>query len=396
MTVLADDEDAELVERSLMDGLFREMGLSDPQAVLRTVPAPGCRYRFVREALHDPRFEATTIPSSPNLMFQTVARFLARLPPERHKAVRRHFSGLFTPRRVERYRARITERVDALIGDLVVAGPGPVDLVTTFARPLPFSVIADVLGVSAQHQPWLGAAMEVFGQAVAGQRDRANVERGNAATAEMLDWFDAALRDRADQPREDVLSLLAATPADGEQRADLLANCLFFVLAGHATTTTLLTAGVHLLAEHRAQLDELLARTEGWAAAVEELLRYISPTTLTGVTARVEAEIDGCSVPAGGRRALAFAAANRDPGVFDRPDELDLTRSPNPHLAFSAGPHFCLGAPLARMHAEIALPALFGGLPGLRVTAPPTWLGSAPIRQVAALPVEWTTRAVSS
>lgn len=388
MTATPDEPAA--VERALMDALFSERGRADPQAVLSASPAPGCRYRFVQEALHDPRFVATPLPESPDLMFQVVARFMARLPRERQQAVRRHFAGLFTPRRVERYRAGIAGRVAALIDALPPAGP--VDLVGAFARPLPFVVIADVLGVPADRQDWLAERMEVFGRAVAGQRDQRNVEAGNAATADMLGFFDALLAERAGAPRDDVLSLLAAEPSDGGHRADLVANCLFFVLAGHATTTALLAASVHLLSRDPVQLQRLVAGPDGWPQAVEELLRFVSPTTLTGAMARVDAEADGCPVPAGAWIALAFSAANRDPEVFERPDELDLRRAPNPHLAFAAGPHFCLGAPLARMHATVALPALFDRLPGLRTVGDPVWLGSVPIRQVGSLLVGWDRR----
>ena len=115
----------------------------------------------------------------------------------------------------------------------------------------------------------------------------------------------------------------------------------------------------------------------------------MSPTTLTGAMAIDDAEVGGCFVPAGQQRIVAFAAANRDPQVFARPDEFDITRTPNPHLAFSAGPHYCLGAPLARMHAEIALSALFTRLPGLRLAGLPGWLGSVPVRQIATLPIDW-------
>ncbi len=172
-------------------------------------------------------------------------------------------------------------------------------------------------------------------------------------------------------------------------REDLLANCIFFILAGHATTTTLLAAGTQLLTEHPSQLDHVVSDPGLWPGVVEELLRYISPTTLTGVTAREDAEVAGCPVHAGAHRALVFAAANRDPSIFADPDSFDVTRTPNPHLAFSAGAHFCLGAPLARIHAEIALPALFERLPGLRVAEPPEWAGSVPIRQIRTLMVDW-------
>jgi pimeloyl-[acyl-carrier protein] synthase len=391
MGALMDQTEAETqvaaAERAVMDGLFSEHGRRDPHSVLRSSGIAGCRYAFVQAVLHDPRFVAPVMPSSADLMFQVVSRFMARLPPGRHGTVRAHFSGLFTPRRVERYRAQIAARVDTLIG--AMPANGPIDLVAAFTRPLPFQVIADVLGVPADRQNWLSEAMETFGRAVAGQRDHANVELGNAAAADMLNYFEQALADRAEHPREDVLSLLAAEPSNAETRADLRANCIFFILAGHVTTTALLSAGVHLLAEHPTQLAQLLASPAGWPAAVEELLRFVSPTTLTGTTASVDAEVDGCLVPAGQQRILAFAAANRDPKIFTNPDDFDVARTPNPHLGFSAGSHYCLGAPLARMHAEIALPALFTRLPGLRPVAPPVWLGSVPVRQIALLPVEW-------
>src|SRR6266508_5037770 len=381
------DEQPGDAERALMDELFSERGRTDPQAVLRSSGIPGCRYDFVHDVLHDPRFVAPVVPPSADLMFQLLPRFMARLPPGRHRAARARFSGLFTPRRVDRYRGRLAARVDELLDALPPAGP--IDLVAAFARPLPFAVIADVLGVPAERHSWLSEAMETFGQAVAGQRDHANVERGNTAVADILDHFDRTLAERAAHPQEDVLTLLAAEPLDAEARADVVANCIFFVLAGHLTTTTLLSAGVQLLADHRGQLDRLLADPTGWPAAVEELLRYVSPATLTGTTAVADAEVDGCFVPAGQHRIVAFAGANRDPKVFADPDRFDVTRTPNPHLAFSAGAHYCLGAPLARMHAEIALPALFTRLPGLRLAGPPAWFGSVPVRQIAALPIEW-------
>lgn len=177
--------------------------------------------------------------------------------------------------------------------------------------------------------------------------------------------------------------MLAADDAlSAEEHADLLANCLFFVLAGHATTSSLLPAAVQLLIEHPDQLDTIDRDPHRWQSAIEELLRYVSPTTLTGATAMKDVVVEDCPIPAGVQRTLVFAAANRDPEVFDDPDSLNVMRAPNPHLAFSAGGHFCLGAPLARMHAEIALPALFSRLPELRLADRPAWLGSVPVRQI--------------
>ncbi|KQZ88548.1 hypothetical protein ASD62_03690 [Phycicoccus sp. Root563] len=374
-------------ERALMGALFSPDGRSDPAATARSVPVAGCSYAFVTEALHDRRLMATPIPPSDDLMFQVAARFMSRVDGERHTASRKAFSGLFSPRRVERYRAQI----QATAAELLEALPatGPVDIVTTFAHPLPFAVICQVLGVPKSQQPWLAERMDTFGRGVAGQRDRANIDAGNAAASEMLAFFDDLLGHRQLHPEGDLLTLLGASAASDGAHEYLLANCIFFVLAGHATTTSLLTAGVHVLSSHPHHVTDLQEDPAGWMPAVEELLRLVSPTTLTGVTATADVQIASCEVPAGANRAVVFAAANRDPSTFTDPDTFDPTRTPNPHVSFSAGVHYCLGAPLARLHAEVALPMLFGCLPGLRTIGDPTWLGSVPIRQVASLEIDW-------
>lgn len=389
MTAATDDASVAALERALMDAMFSERGRVAPADVARGFPVPGCRHSFVRQVLHDPRFAAPTMPSSEDLMFQTVGRFMSRLPADRHRILRARFAGLFTARRVERYKATISNRVQTLMDQF--PSTRSVDLVPAFVRPLPFTVLADVLGVPPDQQPWLSAAMTTFGEAVAGQREHAQVEHGNDATREMLDYFDQTLVERRQQPRDDLLTLLAASDGlPAEAHADLVANCLFFLLAGHATTSSLLAAGLQLLLDHPDQLEVLEGAPELWPTAVDELLRYVSPTTLTGATAATDTVADGCPVAAGTQRTLVFAAANRDPDVFDEPDTFQATRAPNPHLAFSAGAHYCLGAPLARLHAEIALPALLSRLPGLRLTEPPRWLGSVPVRQIGALAVTWS------
>lgn len=381
------EQEAEAAERALMDLLFSETGRAHPEQVVRASQVPGCRYAFVRDALHDPRLVAPAMPDSPDLMFRTVARFMSRVPPARHKPLRASFSGLFTPRRVERYRERVVTTTDRLLDAL--PHTGPVDLVPTVFRPLPLTVIAAVLGLPEERDAWLADRVETFGRAVAGQRDHTEVERGNAATADLLAVFDDELRRREQEPGEDLLTLLSEHGAAGADRDDVLANCLFFVLAGHTTTTALLSSGVELLLEHPDQLARLRAEPGGWPDAVEELLRHSSPTTLTAVRALEDVEVAGCPVPGGAQRALVLAAANRDPAVFDDPDTFDTTRHPNPHLAFAAGAHHCLGAPLARLHAEVALPRLWTRHPDLRAAGPAEWIGSVPVRQVAHLPVTW-------
>jgi pimeloyl-[acyl-carrier protein] synthase len=373
-------------EHALMDCLFGAEGRVDPAVAARQAPVPGCSHGFVTAALHDRRMVGSPIPPSEDLMFQVAARFLARLPPEQHRLLKGAFTGVFSPRRVEQYRSQITGTAKLLLDRF--PRNGPVDLVAQFARPLPFTVICGVLGVPEGDQTWLADRMETFGRGVAGQRDRANVEAGNDATADMLAYFDDLLQNRAHAPADDLLTLLVNSGRMASMRDEMLANCIFFVLAGHATTTTLVAAGTHALAG-RAELIQLTKDPSLWPAAIEELLRLISPTTLTGATATEDVEIDGVPVPAGARRALVFAAANRDPAVFTEPDALKLTRFPNPHLAFSAGAHFCLGAPLARLHGQVALDLLFRRHPDLKVVEGPIWLGSVPIRQVSAMTIDW-------
>jgi len=329
-----------------MDGLFSAAGRADPHVILRGSALPGCRYPFVR-------------------------------------------GGLFTARRVERYRAIIAERAASLIDQAAPAGS--MDLVADFARPLPFAVINDVLGVPPGDREWLGTALAVLNRGFARQRDsdRVALQAANDAAEKMLSYFAALLDRRVAEPADDIMTALAARNADGEDRQDLLANCVFFVLAGHETTTTLLTVGAHLLCTHPEARAALQDDPGSWPAAVEEMLRVITPTTFTGVTPRSDAVIQGVACLAGQPRLLFLAAANRDPAAFPDPDRFDIGRTPNPHVSFSAGSHFCLGAPLARMHGEVALSSLFFRLPGLAVLTPPEITASVPTRHIERFTVTW-------
>ena len=381
--------DDDPTEPDLLGALFSPAGRADPQVILRGSALPGCQYPFVRDVLRDPRFAAPAIPPSADPAFQLLRRWMIRLDGDRHRRVRDAFSGLFTARRVGRYRAIIAERAAALIDQ--VAAAGSMDMVADFARPLPFAVINDVLGVPPEERDWLGGALAVLLRGFARQRDldRTAVQAANEAAGQLVSYFARLLDQRTADPADDLLTALAARPAAGEDRQDLIANCVFFVLAGHQTTTTLLTLGAHLLCTHPDARAALADDPGRWPAAVEEMLRLITPTTITGVTPRTDADVHGVACPAGQPRMLFLAAANRDPAAFPEPDRFDIGREPNPHLSFSAGTHFCLGAPLARMHGEVALSTLFARLPGLTVAAPPDITASVPTRQVDQFTVTW-------
>ena len=376
-------------EFDLLGALFSPAGRTDPHVILRGSLLPGCQYPFVRDVLRDPRFAAPAIPPSPDPAFQMLRRWMIRLDGDRHRRVRNAFGGLFTARRVGRYRAIIAERAGALIDQAAPAGR--MDLVAGFAQPLPFTVINDVLGVPPGDRDWLGEALAVLNRGFASQRDtdRSAVRAANDAAQQMLSYFAGLLDQRTAAPADDLMSALASRHADGEDRQDLVANCIFFVNAGHQTTTALLTLGTHLLCTHPEVLAALREDPGRWPAAVEEMLRLITPTTFTGVTPRTDADIDGVTCPAGQPRLLFLAAANRDPSAFPDPDRFDISRDPNPHLSFSAGGHFCLGAPIARMHGEVALSTLFTQLAGLAAVTPPDTTASVPTRQIDRFTVTW-------
>ena len=339
--------------------------------------------------LGDPRFGAPQIPPSADPVFQLLARWMMRLDGDRHRRLREAFGGLFTARRAGRYREIIAGRAAGLIDQ--AADQGSMDVVAGCARPLPFAVIADVAGIPDGDRAWLADAIAVLNKGFARQRDpdRAAVAAANDAARDLLSYFGALLDRRAAEPADDLISMLAARRADGEDRQDLLANCVFFVNAGHQTTTTLLTLGTYLLCTHPEALAALREDPGCWPAAVEEMLRLICPVTFTGATARTTATVRGTSWAAGQQRLLFLAAANRDPATFPDPDRFDIGRQATPHLSFSAGAHFCLGAPLARLHGQVALQTLFTRHRDLAIATPPDITASVPLRQVDHFHVRW-------
>jgi pimeloyl-[acyl-carrier protein] synthase len=343
--------------------------------------------------LKDPRLGPPTLdePASGELMWTTFARWLLNLDGERHTRMRHRFSRIFTPRKVEQYRATIEARADALIDAVIDAGH--MDLVADFARPLPFSIIAAVLGVPEDRRAWLAARMISLDTGFARQGEPEFVRAASAAVGEMLDYLERLLDERAASPRDDLLSILATdAPDDEDGKRDLLANCVFFVEAGHVTTSSLITGGIVLLLRHPEQFRRLREEPSLLPGAVEEMLRMVSPVSVVLCRAREDVELRGYHFSAGEQRLVFPAGANRDPEAFADPDVFDVTRAPNPHLAFSAGSHFCLGAPLARLHGEVAIGTILRRLPGLELAGEPEWLGSIPLRQPEHVPLSWDAR----
>jgi cytochrome P450 len=369
-------------DQTLVDGLFSPAGRADPHSVLRGSGQIGCRYASANRILHSANFLPALVSPSEFELFRMFARWLISLDGERHRVMRRAFAGRFAPRTIDTYREPIQSTANALID--AVFQRGRMDLVGDFARPLPLQIICRVLGVPAEHVSWVDRQMITLGQGFAHQRDLEFLQAASDASAELQTYFGELLDKRRTAPSDDLLTELAQLPDDPETRADTVANCVLFVIAGHATTTSLIAAGTLLLLES----DETPSHEQiEWA--VEEMLRIVTPTTIVVTRAAHTAEIDGCPIAAGQHRFVFLAAANRDPDVFPDPDRFDITRSPNPHLTFSAGKHYCLGAPLARLHGEIAISTLLVRLPRLRLDGKPEWRGSFPLRELEHLAVAW-------
>lgn len=383
-------DDGPDVERSIIGAHFTPEGRQDPLPLLRSASLPGCIHAVADAMLREPRLAPPRVNDLNEPMWAMFSRWLVSLDGERHRAMRARFQSLFVPRRVAAYRARIEQRARALLD--ARAGDGEMDLVSDFAHPLPFGVIADILGVPTERHGWLAERMSTIGKGFARQREREFVAAASAAVVELQAYYATELRLRAKAPAShaDLLSTLAANlPDDPETVLDIVANCIFFVEAGHATTTSLIAGGTLLLLENAAVATRLRDEPALIGAAVEEMLRLVTPLAIVPRTPREDVEVAGCPFRRGETRFVFLAAANRDPSVFAMPDVFDLGRAENRHIAFAAGAHFCLGAPLARLHADVAISALLERFPELSRAGEPEWLGSLPLRQLERLRVKW-------
>jgi cytochrome P450 len=308
-------------------------------------------------------------------------------PPD-HTRFRRLVSRAFTPRATAAFEPMIRRTADALLDDLTGA-EGPVDLVDRYAAQLPVLVIAELLGVPTDRRTdflrWGAAAAATLDAGLPLRRYLA-AERGlREMHAFLRDHFDRLRRD----PGDDLVSRLVGLSGDEAlTERELHATVMLLLGAGFETTVNLLGNAVVALDAHRDQWDALRAEPAGWADAVEEVLRYDSPVQLTGRTARADAEVAGREVPAGTRVTVLLGAANRDPGVFADPAGFSVTR-PNArdHLAFSGGVHYCVGAGLARLEAEVALRVLSERFPRLRVAGRPVRRDLRTLRGFEVLPV---------
>jgi pimeloyl-[acyl-carrier protein] synthase len=356
------------------------------------------RYEDAAAILRDPRFVRPRGPgvdversggdayTSPRELLQAFG-ILWQNPPD-HARLRRLVNRAFTPGVVDALRPRI----QAIVDDLLHAARGRerVDLVPELAYPLPVRVIAELLGVPladrAMFRGWSSDLVGAFDPA----RGPGAVERGNSAIEAFLGYFSDLIQERRASPGDDLLSALIEARDAGDRLTEheLLANVVFLFVAGYETTVGLIGNGVLALLRNPDQLAKLREDPGVTTSAVEELLRYDSPQQTIFWTVAEDVTWDDKRIRPGQEVLILVGAANRDPARFPQPDRLDVCRNDNRHLAFSHGVHFCLGAPLARAEAQIAIPSLLRRFPGLALADEPEWQPTFFIRALKSLSVQ--------
>ena len=319
-----------------------------------------------------------------------VPGFLFLDPPD-HTRLRRLVSKAFSPKVVKSLEPDIATMVDGLLDEVEEAGR--FEAIADLAHPLPVAVICRLLGVPLEDEPLFSAASTLLAQGLDPFIAFTGQTHGMEERLEAGLWLRGYLREllaqRRAQPADDLMSGLIAVEESGEQltEEDIVATCNLLLVAGHETTVNLIANAILAMLRHP-QHWAALSRDAGWAPAIiEETLRYDPPVQLVGRVAGDDMTINGVDVPKGDTMMLLLAAAHRDPAVIDRPDEFDPGRTAVRHLAFGLGPHFCLGAPLARLEAAAALTAVTTRFPNARLAAEPIYKPHVTLRGMAGLDV---------
>ena len=355
------------------------------------------RYDDVKRALGAPEMSVDRIqpfyralPQETQSKVAEIVKYLSlwlvfRDPPE-HTRLRRLMAKAFTMKAVVDLRPGVEELVDGLMEDAA----GDSDYIATFAMRLPGLVIMDLLGVPREKMDevkgWSDEMQLFIGSA---QNTPNKYERASAGAKAMAGLFRELIEDRRKAPTSDLISaFIAAREADDQMsEEELIAACMLVLFGGHETTTNLLSTGLMKFLNDPAARERLAADPALAASATEECLRLDGPS---GSMARLVAEdhdLHGKTLKAGDRVFAMINAANQDPSAFDRPGEFDMTRERNKHLTFGYGPHFCIGAALARLEGEVALQKLCARFPDMSVTGPLVWHETMIMRGLRSMPV---------
>ncbi|MEV7816217.1 cytochrome P450 [Streptomyces flaveolus] len=310
------------------------------------------------------------------------------LEPPDHTRIRRLVSKAFTPRTVERLRPYVQGLANDLVAALVGDGGG--DLLTDVAEPLPVAVIAEMLGIPeadrGQLRPW---SADICGMYELNPSEE-TAARAVRASVEFSDCLRELIAARRKEPGDDLISGLIAAHDEGDRltEQEMISTAVLLLNAGHEATVNATVNGWWALFRNPGELAALRADHSLIPSAIEELMRYDTPLQLFERWVLDDIEIDGTTIPRGSEIAMLFGSANHDPAVFTDPARLDLTREENPHISFSAGIHYCIGAPLARMELAASMTALLRQAPTLTLAEEPKRKPNFVIRGLEGLSVE--------
>lgn len=313
------------------------------------------------------------------------------LDPPAHGRVRSLASKAFTPRRIEILRSHIADITNNLLD--AVQDQGCMDVIRDLAYPLPAIVTAELLGVPTSDWQQLTAWSADFAQVLGNfQHNPDNAPRVIRSLEEMCTYFRAAIREQRNHPREGLINALLTTEIDGDRLSEdeVVANTIVTMVGGQETTTNLIGNGILTLLRHPDQLERLRSDLSLIPSAVEELLRYESPSQQTARLAPEDVMLGGTLIRKRQAVIAVMGAANRDPERFPDPDRLDLARQDNRHVAFAWGAHFCFGASLARVEGQTAFATVLRRMPNLQLEPGPiTWRENLGLRGLTALPVRF-------
>ncbi|MFE6363100.1 cytochrome P450 [Streptomyces sp. NPDC057806] len=349
------------------------------------------RYEDVRMVTNDPRFSREAVMDRPVTRlaphFIPARGAVGFLDPPDHTRLRRSVAAAFTAKGVERIRDMSRRMLDDLVGELLAAGP-PADLTATVLSPFPIAVICELMGVPAADRH----TMHTWTQLILSSAHGADVSE--KAKNEMGAYFADLIGLREGSSAEDVTSLLGAAVGREEVTLEEAVGLAVLLQIGGEAVTNNSGQMFYILLTRPDLAERLRTEPEIRPQAIDELLRYIPHRSAVGLSriATEDVGIQGVRIPAGDAIYVSYLAANRDPDVFPFPETIDFSRSPNPHVAFGFGPHYCPGGMLARMESQLLVDALLDRLPGLKLAVPPEkvpFRKGALIRGPEALPVTW-------
>ena len=319
---------------------------------------------------------------------------LQGMDPPGHTRQRSLMLKTFTPRIIESFRPTVQKLVDELIEQRLEQGS--MDFVADFAYPLPSNVILDLLGIPRSGRPYIRASAEAINEFVATILFTGPQvwPRLAGVFADLTTYLKSLIAERRRHPGEDLLTKMVQAEENGDMLSEdeivIAANFLLF--AGHETTANLIGVGLYYLLQNPEQMVQLRANPSKVPAAVEELLRYVSPVHTLGRRTLQEVTVQGVTIPANSSIYLLVGAANRDPERFQDPEVLDINRPPTRSLGFGYGIHFCLGAALARLESQVAFETVLRRLPDLKMAVEtPQFRPNFSLRGLVSLPVEFPT-----